>query len=166
MLINRSFKVKIGDSYSDEALLPYGVAQGSVLAPRFFNIEPTRFDIEGFADDHQLMKRFLPIMQCYALQDNIQYCLNSISQWMNGHFLRLNQDKTKILVIAPPLIKKEIKVEGVFLDANCIRFVESAKNLGVIIDSVLSFDNQINKVVKSCFIIIRMLYLIKHFLPA
>ena len=89
--------MKIGDyTYSDEVLLPYGVAEGSVQGPRFFNIytkllykyiEPTRFDIEGFADDHQLMKGFLPIMQCYALQDNIQYCLDSISQWMNGHFL-------------------------------------------------------------------------------
>ena len=172
-LVNRNFKVKIGDSYSEEVLLPYGVAQGSVLGPRFFNVytkslykyvESTRFNIEGFADDHQLMKRFLPCMQCYALQDNIQYCLDKVYQWMNDHFLCLNPDKTKILVIAPSSIKKVIKIGGFITDANCIRFVDCAKNLGVLIDSDLSFNSQVNKVVKSCFCVIRKLSSIKHFL--
>ena len=174
-LTNRTFKVKIGESYSDMALLSYGVAQGSILGPRFFNIytkplykyvEPTKFDIEGFADDHQLMKRFLPLLQSYALGYNIQYCLNRISEWMNDHFLQLNQDKTKILVIAPPSLKREIRIGGMFLDAKCIRFVDSAKNLGVILDAELSFDKQINKVAKSCFNSIRKLSSIKHFLSS
>ena len=174
-LTNRTFKVKIENSYSNEMWLPYGVAQGSVLGPRFFNIytkslykyvEPTRFKIEGFADDHQLIKRFLPSLQSHALGDNIQYCLNMISQWMNDHFLCLNQDKTKILVIAPPCVKKEIIIGGMFLDDHCIRFVDSAKNLGIILDSELSFNHQINKVVKSCFNTLRKLSSIRHFLSS
>ena len=36
-LTNRTFRVKIGNSYSDPELLVYGVAQGSVLSPIFFN---------------------------------------------------------------------------------------------------------------------------------
>ena len=69
-LVNRTFKVKIGNDYSDVETLLYGVAQGSVLGPRFFNIyskplykyiEPTGFDIDGYADDNQLLKRFLPV---------------------------------------------------------------------------------------------------------
>ena len=75
---------------------------------------------------------------------------------MNEHFLCLNQSKTKILVVTPPAVKKKILVCGVIIDDDsCIRFVESAKNSGVILDSVLSFENQINNVVKSCFNIIR-----------
>ena len=85
---------------------------------------------------------------------------------MNDHFLRLNQAKTKILVIAPPSVKKEVVIGGMFLDKNCIRFVDSAKNLGVILDTELSFDIQINKVVKSCFNIIRKISSIKHFLSS
>ena len=94
-------------------------------------IEPTGFDIDGFADDNQLMKRFLPRLQSYALGHSIQYCLNCILQWMNEYFLRLNQDKTKILVIAPPSIGKEIKIGGVFLNNTCVRFVDSAKKLRI-----------------------------------
>ena len=138
-LINRTFRIKIGDAYSDLETLDFGVAQGPVLGPRFFNIytrplysyiEPTGFDSDGFADDNQLMKRFLPRLQSYALGHSIQYCLNCILQWMNEYFLRLNQDKTKILVIATSSIGKEIKIGGVFLNNTCVRFVDSAKNLG------------------------------------
>ena len=64
-LTNRTQKVKIGDSYSEIALLLFGVIQGSILGPRLFNIyirsvykpvQPTQFEIVGFADDHQLIK--------------------------------------------------------------------------------------------------------------
>lgn len=172
-LTNRSFKVKIGESCSEDTLLPYGVAQGSVLGPRFFNIygrslykyvEPTKFDIEGFADDHQLVKQFLPLLQKYALGEGIQKCLDCIAEWMRDHFLRLNPDKTKILVIAPPSIQKEIVIRGIFADNNCIRFVDTAKNLGIVLDSELSFNAHVTKVVKTCFGVLRDLHSIKHFL--
>ncbi len=174
-LTDRTFRIKIGNSYSLVELLLYGVPQGSVLGPRFFNLyirplykflEPTKFDIDGFADDNQLVKRFLPAMQGHALGESIQCCLNSISKWMNEYFLRLNQDKTKILVIAPPSVKKDIRIGGVFLNGSdtCIRFVECAKNLGVNLDNELTVDSHINKVVRSCFMMIRKLSSIKPFL--
>ena len=171
-LTNRTFRVKIGEAYSDEETLLFGVAQGSVLGPRFFNIytrplyrymEPTGFEIDGFADDNQLMKHFLPRLQCYALGKSIQDCLSHILQWMNEYFLRLNQDKTKILVIAPPSIRKEIIIGGVFLNNTCIRFVDSAKNLGFILDSELVFDQHVNKVVKACYMARRQLSQSSHF---
>ena len=173
-LINRTQRVKIGETYSDTADLPFGVAQGSILGPTLFNIyirslykyvEQTKFEIEGFADDHQLVKQFLLPLELKALGDDIVNCLKCISKWMNDHFLCLNQSKTNILIVAPPAVKKKIVIGGVILDDySCIRFVESAKNLGVILDSVLSFETQINKVVKSCFNIIRNLSKIKVFL--
>ena len=83
---------------------------------------------------------------------------------MNEHFLRLNQTKTKILVIAPPSIQKEICIRGVFIDGVCIRFVDSAKNLGFILDEVLSFETQVNKVMKSSYAIIKKLHQVKGFL--
>ena len=43
----------------------------------------------------------------------------------------------------------------------CIRFVNSAKNLGVILDNELSFECQINKVAKGCYATIKKLSQIK-----
>ena len=172
-LTNRTQKVESGNTYSDESELPYGVPQGSVLGPPLFTIyirslykyvEPTKFEIEGFADDHQFLKQFLLSLLCKALgEDNVK-CLQCIAKWMKEHLLCLNQSKTKILVVTPPAIKRKILIGGVLLDTKCIRFVESAKNLGVVLYSVLSFEAQIYKVVKSCFSIIRKIYKIKVFL--
>ena len=172
-LTKRTHKVKVGDTYSLIAELLYGVAQGSILGPRLFNIyirslykhiDSSKFQIEGFADDHQLVKQFVLALETKALGDDITNCLKSISQWMNEHFLCINQSKTKILVVAPPSVKEKICIGGVMVEDSCIRFVESAKNLGFILDSVLSFEKQINKVVKSCFNTIRKLSKVKIYL--
>ncbi len=172
-LLERSQKVKIRDTYSFETSLPYGVPQGSVLGPNLFNIytkslykyiEPSKFSIFGFADDHQLLKSFLPLLQVDALGNDIRQCFNMILKWMNEYFLCLNPKKTKILVIAPPSLKNDIVIQGSFVNDSCIRFVSSAKNLGFILDNDLSFESQITNILKSCFIIIRKLSKIKSFL--
>jgi hypothetical protein len=127
-------------------------------------MKTTLFDTFGFADDHQLVKTFLPVLQVHALGGDIQNCFDEISNWMNEYFLRLNATKTKILVIIPPSLRKSINIRGTFINGDCIRFVHSAKNLGVLLDDELSFERQILKVVKACFMSIRTLSRIKCFL--
>ena len=172
-LMGRTLRVKIGEVYSDEANLDFGVAQGSVLGPPLFNIymrslpkhiEPAKFSIFGFADDHQLIKTFLPLLQVSAFQYNINYCFQLIAEWMNRFFLKLNSSKTKILVFVPPSLRNRIRIEGTFINNECIRFVHSAKNLGIILDDKFSFKKQVMKVVQSSFMIIRKLAKIKYYL--
>ena len=166
-LKGRKFRTKINQTYSTEVELMFGVPQGSVLGPILFTIyirglykltEIRRaYKIEGFADDNQLTTQFLVQLQVEALGKSIADCINQVSQWMNEHFLFLNESKTKILVVAPPAIQKCISIGGVILNKSCIRFVNSAKNLGVQIDNCLSMEQQIQKVVKGCYLTIRKL---------
>ena len=172
-LVGRTQKIKIGNSYSAESHLHYGAPQGSVLAPRLFNIytrsikkhiEPTKFSIFGFADDHQLLKMFLPMLQTEALGGDIVHCFDLITEWMKKSFLKLNAAKTKILIVAPPAVAQKIIIGGSFINSDCVRFVHSARNLGITIDDGLTFEKQITKVVQSCFLTIRELSKIKSFL--
>jgi hypothetical protein len=173
-ITGRTQRVKINDEYSEETELLYGLAQGSVLGPPLFNIyvrslyphiQALRFAIEGFADDHQLFKSFLPIFQTEVLGYGIEECLKAVAEWMNEYFLKLNQSKTKILVLGPPSVLSSIVIKGTFTGNSCIRFVSSAKNLGVWLDEHLDFGTHIRKVVASTFLVIRAISKIKTFLP-
>ena len=173
-LTERTQRIKIKNSYSDVVKLMFGVVQGSVLGPDLFNIyirslysyiQPAQFSIYGFADDHQLMKYFVPVLQVKAF-DGIDDCIQMINKWMNDFFLCLNPSKTKILIIKPPSINDKIILNGTHVSNSCIRFVKQAKNLGIIIDESLSMETQINQVVKSCFSIIKKIASIKSFLSS
>ena len=170
----RTQRVKINESYSDAEPLLYGLAQGSVLGPPLFNIyvrslypyiQSLNYEIEGFADDHQLFKSFLPVCQVEVLGKGINNCLQAVSKWMDEFFLKLNKTKTKILVLAPPAILSMIEIRGTFLEDSCIRFVSCAKNLGVWIDENLDFASHVRKVVSSSFMVIRAIAKIKFFIP-
>ena len=172
-LCGRTQKVKIGDEYSSEVDLDFGVTQGSILGPKLFNIYAKPFpdklrvvsvSVEGYADDHQLLKRFNLIFEVEVLVEGIQKTFDVIESWMRENFLKLNSDKTQIMIVAPEGTQKDIMINGTFINGKCIRFVNSAKNLGVYFDSSLSMDVQVQKVVSSCFSTIRLLSRIKHFL--
>ena len=114
--------------------------------------------------DHQLLKTFLPVFQVKALDGDINRCFSKIAEWMHDHFLCLNASKTKILIVMPATCRESVIVRGTFIENKCVRFVTSAKNLGVILDDELSFKGQITAVVKSCYYTIRKLRKIKSFL--
>ena len=169
----RSQRVKIENSYSSIDMLQFGVPQGSVLGPVLFNIytrsfyrcvESEGFKVEGFADDHQLRKPFSPLFQVGTLGKNIEKCFGAIKTWMDEFFLRLNSSKTKILIMCPISMKPDLHIKGTFINGKCARFVDSAKNLGILLDSDLSFYGQIRKVTSSCFNTIRKISRIKKFL--
>ena len=66
--------------------------------------------------------------------------------------LKLNTDKTEILVFGNPEFLKKLTVHGIFTDKNqhmCIRFAESAKYLGVWLDTSLTFDVHVSKIISS-----------------
>ena len=174
-LYGRSQKVKIGNSFSEEVILEFGVPQGSVLGPVLFNIYirsfynyvrlNSNFDVQGYADDHQLYSSFSLSNQVYMLGENILNTLTVVKHWMNTFHLKLNKDKTNMIVFYPPHMQGTIhKINGVFLGSKCIRFPSNVKNLGVLLDNKLSFKVQVNQCVQSCFMTIRKISSVKCFL--
>ena len=83
---------------------------------------------------------------------------------MNEFFFCLNAIKTKMLAICPPSLRYSIILRGTFIDNVCIRFDRHAKNLGVIPDEVLSFEQQVQYIAKSCVVLIKKIAEIKAFL--
>ena len=84
---------------------------------------------------------------------------------MKERKLKLNDCKTEVMVVRGNLRRNLVNDFGVLNLGNVeLAPVETAKNLGVLFDSSLSFRNHINSVVKTCNYHIRSLYIIRRFL--
>ena len=101
----------------------------------------SNFDVQGYADDHQLYSSFSVNNQYFMLGNNILDTLNKVKQWMNMFYLKLNEGKTNIIVFYPPHMESNInKINGVFIGVKCIRFPNNVKKTLVcylIINSLL-----------------------------
>jgi len=173
-LIGRSQRVMINESFSESESVDYGVPQGSILGPKLFNMYAQSFastmgtnikvSVEGYADDHQIQKRFNIIFQFQFLSNGITDIFNVAELWMLEYFLKINSTKTLIMIVAPPSTQERIHIKGTFVGNHCIRFVTEAKNLGVILDSIMCFNSQVRKVIKGCYASLRKLARIKRYL--
>ena len=174
-LTNRTMRVKINESFSDIYRLEFGIPQGSVLGPVLFSIyvrsiyklvEQHGFDIKGFADDHQLYVSFTPGFQHHYLGLKINRIINILNDWMGSFFLKLNTEKTQIIVFGPKTIRDSIGVHGMFIDYDnsCLRFRNVVNNLGVLFDSDMSFTSQVRRSVNAAFLTIKSISRISSFL--
>ena len=70
---------------------------------------------------------------------------------MNINFLKINPEKTEILLLYPKSIASQVIIKGTFIEGKCIRFSNEVKNVGVVLDKNLNFDKHVNKVVSHGF---------------
>ena len=109
-LKGRVQSVLIGFTFSREQNLLFGVPQGSVLGPVLFTIYTTPLGriiqrhgltYHLYADDTQLYMAFKPcdVTSKSDAISRIEACVADIRIWMNDNFLKLNDDKSELLII-------------------------------------------------------------------
>ena len=153
---------------SQQANLTCGVPQGSNLAPTFFSIymlplsqviSRHHISCHFYADDSQLYRR-LSTDDSTGL-DSLKTCLGEIKEWMSQNQLQLNETKSEFILFGPPTSVTQITSSMGSLSAlvkPCVR------NLGVLFDSDLNFNQQVRAVVQACFFQLRIIAKIKTFL--
>jgi len=152
--------VVINSKHSKPVLLKYGVPQGSVLGPKKYTMyaKPLGAIIcrhglsyHFYADDIQLyisfkMKEDAVKAQSLSLIEN---CLTDIEGWMRTYMLKLNSDKTEVMLFISKHNAIHMKnVTVCFGDIN-ITSVNTVRNLGVIFDSALNMEQQLNNICRA-----------------
>ena len=171
-LSDRKQTVFINGIYSQSAHLTCGVPQGSVLGPVLFTLyaSPLSTIIEShslkhhfYADDTQLQDSASP-ENIQTLLTRTSECYSDVKNWMTNNKLKLNDDKTEAILISTRQKLSQLPPLSLQLCNTTIPISESAKNLGVHLDSTLSMQNFVSQTAKSCYYHLRRISLIRKHL--
>ena len=144
-LTNRKQRVNINGSFSSWGEILFGVPQGSILGPLFFNIFICDmfyfledYDIANYADDSTP----------YSAKENnelvindLENCSSILFNWLKENSMKINTDKSHLLMSGD---KQNIAK----IDEYYIKSENQKELLGVLIDSNLTFVSHINNLCK------------------
>ena len=169
-LESRTYRVQIGDSFSEPKTLERGVPQGSVLGPVLFCIYTIELshllsshgvDFKLFADDTQFYMSLSNVENC---EEKLTSIMVDIGKWMAGKQLKLNENKTECLIVGKPIDVTRINMCQLKVNNQYIKVSKNVKNLGVILDSELSMKDQINETVKKASYHLKNITFVKKYL--
>ena len=129
------------------------------------NNEP-RISIFRLKDDTQLhlSLRSYDHESIEVAKSSIEQCVLLIKKCMASNFLKLNGDKTELLVVHPKYIEtpslRSIAVGDKFINPS-----KCARNIGVMLDQNLNMEQQITTLCKSAFLHIRNIRKVRKYLP-
>ena len=93
----------------------------------------------------QLYMSFSPTPECAFLSiQQIERCVQEIQSWMLANRLKLNEDKTELLLIGTPKQCAKLSNLVINIGNTAIKPGEKARNLGAVFDSNLSFKSHVN----------------------
>ena len=151
----RSQKVSMDGFYSKAEPLLTGVPQGSVLGPLLFTLYMAPVgdimrnhgvNYHFYADDTQIYV-FFNVKDASSACSMLEKCICDVKSWMACNFLKLNDEKTEVILIGTKYFKSKLSNIEIKVGDKNIASTSSVNNLGVIFDDTLSMERF---VIKKC----------------
>lgn len=169
-LSERFQRVCSGNSFSDPLPVNKGVPQGSVLGPFLFSIYMNDFPLilqscctHMYADDIQLYLSFdkSDINRCAAILNDE---LRNVENWATQNKLKINPNKSKCIIV----YKRPLNLDNypvISINGCAIEYVSKARNLGVLFNNTLSWNDHINVAAGKVNGMLRILWQTQYFTP-
>jgi hypothetical protein len=161
----RTQRIVVNKCASTPIPLSTGIPQGSVAGPGTFPAytqpiatvaRQNGIDLHLYADDTQLYIG-CRLQDHEASKQQLESCIAEVRQWMADNMLKLNDDKTEYLVIGSRHMLRQVpeSLLSIQVGDKTIAAVSSARNIGVMVDSTLSMEQQVTNVCRACYMGIR-----------
>ncbi|KAL0150468.1 hypothetical protein M9458_054285 [Cirrhinus mrigala] len=134
-LEGRGYYVGIGEHQSNLYMLPLSQIMSK-----------NQIAYHSYADDTQIYLSLSP--NDYSPIDSLCQCIDEINSWMCQNFLQLNKEKTEVIAFGS---KEEVLKVNAYLDSRGHTTKNQVRNLGVILESDLSFSSHVKAVTKSAY---------------
>lgn len=169
----RRQRIKVDSKLSDWSDVKAGVPQGGVLSPLLFsifinsitrNISCTH---HLYADDLQIYTQDT-VGNIDRAVDVMNRDLVEIASWASSHGLSVNPVKSQTIIIGSRGQLSRIdkaRIPAVSFMGTVIPYCDIVKNLGVFVDSSLSWIRQVNEVSRKIFTSLKSLGRLRNFLP-
>ena len=141
-----------------------------MLGPQWFTVytSPVRDIILKYnlyyhvdADDTQLYITFKPAESCIT---TLEKCVQEIRSWMRQNFLKLNDEKTEVLLFGSRQQLSKVCLPFITIGDSQITPSSQARNLGVIFDSTMTLKRHISNIVRVSSFHIRNISRIRKYL--
>jgi len=167
-LTSRYQAVRINATLSTKLPVSSGIPQGSILGPLLFNIYvndhpsvPENCSSQCYVDDTKLLMSFQLHDQHEAIA-KMNKDLLSIRNWCFNNQLLLNPDKMKLVIFGSWQLTAKVIDPRLFLLGKELKPVKAARDLGVTLDSNLTFNEYIVSTVSSCMSRLGQINRVKH----
>ena len=149
-----------------------GVPQGSVLGLFLFLLFIN--DISNFTTDGCVTNLFADDAMIYASGDSVsevirklQSCLSNISSWYRENRLKINSDKSKVMLVGSEAQLKSWNVDDFILnyEGMPLELVDNVKHLGMTINSDISWDFHVQRLCRNMYYQLSLLRRLRRIFP-
>ena len=131
-----------------------------------FLLYPDVYSLESYVDDSKLYLSF-PVAEASNMIQQINNDLKKIASWCCYNSLLINPEKTKLLVLGTRQMLQRLPADfHVTLLGRKVTLSPSARDLGLQVDSTLSYDEHVTQTVSSCIGSLCQINRVKHLFDA
>ena len=137
--------------------ITHGIPQGAIPSPLLFFIYISDLPLASqvcnrkfYVDDSKIFLSF-PVTDAQSAERVLEEDLRRVAAWCCKNQLLINPEKTKFLMIGTQQLLRRLPNEiAIFFLRKEITPVSNAKDLGIILDSNLNYDQHIHQLTSSC----------------